>query len=224
MLGALFAGQLNSGINAAWILFYLAEDKYWYDLVRQEVDAAANRYCADKSIPLVERLMKVPMEAWESEFPNIDLVLKESIRLQLPGAAFRKNISGRPIPLNKEGTEVIPTDAYATFAVRDIHRNPSIYTEPERFDPTRYLEGRAEDKNKQYGWIGWGVSRHPCLGMRFAKLENNIITAMWVASFDVTGVVDADGKKTTPPEIDVNLHAAHKPERKVFINYKVRED
>jgi sterol 14-demethylase len=168
--------------------------------------------------------MQVPIEAWETEFPMIDTVLKESIRLQLPGTAFRKNISGRPIPLNKEGTEVIPTDAYAAFAVRDIHRNPNIYTDPDKFDPERYSPNRAEDKNKQFAWIGWGVGRHPCLGMRFAKLENNIITAFWMAAFKDMQVVDASGKPSGTPAVDRNLHAANKPTQKVYINYKLRED
>jgi sterol 14-demethylase len=154
----------------------------------------------------------------------IDLVLKESIRLQLPGAAFRKNVSGRPIPLNKEGTEVIPTDAYAAFAVRDIHRNTTIYTDPEKFDPERYFPDRAEDKNKQFAWIGWGVGRHPCLGMRFAKLENNIITAFWMAAFKDMELVDKNGKASGLPAIDVNFHSAAKPKQKVYVNYKLREN
>jgi cytochrome P450 len=205
------------------MLFYLTENPHWHTLVREEVDSVANRYCADTSLPLADRLMQVPLEAWESEFPTIDLVLKECIRLQLPGAAFRKNISGRPIPLNKSGTEVIPPDAYAAFATRDIHLNPTIYTDPEKFDPARFLPGRVEDKNKQYGWIGWGVARHPCLGMRFAKLENNVITAFWVAMFEGEKLVDRDGRSTGMPEVDLNLHSAHKPERKVWIEYENRQ-
>lgn len=206
------------------MLLYLADDKKWHQLVKEEVDTVANRYCPDTSVPLGDKLMQVPMEAWENEFPTIDLVLKESIRLQLGGNAFRKNISGKPIPLNKEGTEVIPVDAFATYAVTELHHNPDIYADHDRFDPARYLPDRAEDKKRPYAWIGWGVSRHPCLGMRFAKLENNIITAFWVANFDRFELVDANGKVTEAPYVSRNFHSAHKPEDKVFVNYKIRED
>ena len=206
------------------MLLYLAEDKKWHDRVLEETGNVANRYCSDSSSSLVDRLMHVPMEAWESEFPTTDLVLKECIRLQLPGSAFRKNVSGRPIPLNKAGTEVIPTDAYAAFAVVDVHLNPDIYTDPESFDPERYYPDRAEDKKKQYGWIGWGVSRHPCLGMRFAKLENNIIAAFWVAAFKDMQLVDANGKPSGTPAVDRNIHSASKPAQKVYIKYQSREN
>jgi cytochrome P450 len=206
------------------MLLYLADNKKWHDLVLEETERVADRYCSDSSLPLVDRLMHVPMEAWEFEFQTTDLVLKECIRLQLPGSAFRKNISGRPIPLNKEGTEVIPPDAYAAFAVVDVHLNPDIYPDPERFDPERYFPDRAEDKKKQYGWVGWGVSRHPCLGMRFAKLENNIITAFWMAAFKDMQLVDAKGNASGPPAVDRNFHSATKPAQKVFINYTPREN
>lgn len=205
------------------MIVFLSKNEHWLQRVREEVDSVADRYGGDKSLPIIDRLMQVPMEAWESEFPVIDLCLKESIRLNLNGTAFRKNISGKPIPLNKEGTEVIPPEAYALYPVADIHHNPSIYTDHETWDPSRYLPDRAEDKKAQHAWLGWGVSRHPCLGMRFAKLENNVITAFWMASFEGMELVDAKGREMDPPEINKNAHSAHKPEKKMFINYKLRE-
>jgi cytochrome P450 len=155
--GALFAGQLNSGINAAHILIYLASNPYWMQRVREEIETVANRYSSDPSAPLKERLMSVPIEAWESEFTLTDLCLRETIRLQLPGNAFRKNISDEAIPLNKEGTEVIPPGTYATYATGDVHLDPSIYSDPLEWDPSRHLPERAEDKKALYAYMGWGV-------------------------------------------------------------------
>jgi len=150
VLGALFAGQLNSGINAAWILVYLTSKPYWLDRVREEVKGVADRYCPDDSPPLKERLMQVPIEAWEGEFPIIDMCLRDSIRLQALGTTFRKNISGHDIPLNKQG-EVIPSGAYVSLAVGDMHYDPKIYENPDEWDPARYLPERAEDKKQLYG-------------------------------------------------------------------------
>lgn len=67
--------------------------------VRQEVDNVAEKYSPDKAVPLKERLMKVPMEAWEFEFPDVDLCLREVIRLQLSGTALRRN-TGPDLPIN----------------------------------------------------------------------------------------------------------------------------
>lgn len=219
VLGALFAGQLNSGVNAAWILIYLATNPIIKDRVFAEVNAAANKYSSDQNLPLKDRLMSLPIEAWEHEFPLIDACLKDTIRLQLPGCACRKNISGSDIPLSSG--EVIPKDAYVTYLVGDVHQDPAVYPDPLKWDPFRYIE-RAEDKKVHNGAIMWGVSRHPCLGMRFAKLENNLITAFFLAYFDDLQAHDSTGRLFEPPPPEMNLHAAHRPQVPTWLTYKVR--
>lgn len=67
--------------------------------VREEVNSVADKYNSDTSLPLKERLMSVPLDAWDSEFPLVDLCLREVIRLQLSGTAFRKN-NGPDIPIH----------------------------------------------------------------------------------------------------------------------------
>ena len=67
----------------------------------------------------------------------------------------------------------------------------------------------------------WGLARHPCLGMRFAKLENNLITAFFLAYFDDLKLVDAKGQETSRlPHTNRNKWTAAKPEGKVFLKYR----
>ena len=108
IVGALFAGQLNSGINAAWVVCYLALNPEWMTKVREEVATVANRYNPKSTAPLIDQLSNVPVEAWETEFESSDLCLRESIRLQLLGTAFRRNTSGKDVAL---GDQVIPNGA-----------------------------------------------------------------------------------------------------------------
>lgn len=222
IVGALFAGLLNSGINAAWVLCYLATSPEWLTKARDEVRAVAARHARDPSAPLRYQLDDVPLEAWEADFPIVDLCLKDSIRLNLLGTAFRKNISGRAIPTGN-GMEVIPPNAVVTYATADVHQDPSIYPNPEVWDPARYLPGREEDKKAPHVWLGWGVGRHPCGGMRFAKLEQNIITAYFLASFDF-GLEDESGSTLrVPPKVDQNGHSACKPKDPPYLRVSVRE-
>jgi cytochrome P450 len=162
IIGALFAGLLNSGINAAWHMCYLATSPEWLAKTLDEVRSVAAKYARDPKAPLRHQLNDVPLEAWEAEFPVVDLCLRDSIRLSLLGTAMRRNISGKALPIG-DGDEVIPPGAFVTYATADIHLDPEIYPDPHRWDPARYLPERAEDKKKEdYGWIGWGVGRHPC--------------------------------------------------------------
>lgn len=218
VLGALFAGQLNSGINAAWTLVYMINKPEWLSKVRAEVVAMASRYCSDTSAPLKDQLIHVPIEAWESELPLVDFCLKDSIRLQTMGATFRKNVSERSIPINS--TEVIPDESYVAWHVGDLHYHPAVYKNPDEWDPSRYMPGREEDKQFQYAWIGWGVGRHPCLGRRFAELENNLTVAFFVAYFDDLKLADERGSERGLPRSDRNNHSARKPSERIWIKYQ----
>jgi len=60
------------------------------------------------------------------------------------------------------------------------------------------------------------------LGMRFAKLENNLIVAFFLAYFDDLKLANAKGNETTRvPPTNRNNHTARKPDEKVYIKYKV---
>ncbi|ORY18132.1 cytochrome P450 6A1 [Clohesyomyces aquaticus] len=222
VVGSLFAGLLNSGINAAWVLCYLATSPDWLAKAQEEIRTVAAKYATNPDAPLRHQLDDVPLEAWESEFPVVDVCLKDSIRLNLLGTAFRKNISGKAIPTGN-GNEVIPPGAFVTYATGDIHLDPEIYKDPLKWDPSRYSPERAEDKKKQHGFVGWGVGRHPCLGMRFAKLEQNIITAYFLATFDFELQDKKGNTLNQAPPIDMNGHSAHKPKVPIYLKTTTRE-
>jgi hypothetical protein len=59
--------------------------------------------------------------------------------------------------------------------------------------------------------------------MRFAKLEQVLITVFWVAMFNYE-LVDSEGHPTAKiPESNMNGFSAHKPEPKVYFKYKLRD-
>jgi cytochrome P450 len=201
----------------------LAKNKEWHDKVNREVQDTANRYSPDSTLPLKDRLMHVPLEAWESEFRAIDLCLKETIRLQMSGCAFRYNRSNKDIPLGGSSGEVIPQGAFVAMAAGDMHYNSDIYTHPDEWDPSRYLPGRAEDKKQAYSWMGWGLARHPCLGVRFAKLENNLVVAFFLAYFSEFELTDKRGSPIgCVPACDRDNYTPRKPTQGLCLKLKDR--
>lgn len=180
VIGALFAGQVNSGINSAWLFIELANNPDWMEKARKEIDAAVAKHRTSADQTPVDILSTLAIKDWESGFPIIDICLRETIRFQLVGAAFRKNLSGKDLPIGKT-KEIIPKDAFAVgttvlsrllcgtdgeeaqiYHVDDVHFDPTIYTEPNKWDPSRFLPNRAEDRKKPISYIGWGAGRHPC--------------------------------------------------------------
>jgi hypothetical protein len=60
----------------------------------------------------------------------IDLSLRESIRFQLVGTAFRRNISGQDIPI---GDEIIPNGAFVVRLIRSDSLNADA--DADRYTP-----------------------------------------------------------------------------------------
>ncbi|KAL2274438.1 hypothetical protein FJTKL_03199 [Diaporthe vaccinii] len=164
---AVLAGQLNSGWNAAWVFCFLAMDPHWMREVRAEVDRAVAKHRSGdpKQTPL-DVLSNMGIDDWERDFPLVNLCLHESIRIVTVGAGFRRNISGKDVPIGRTG-DVIPPGAFAAFHIDQIHMDPQIYTDPTRFDPARFLPGREEDKKVPLAYAGWGQGRHPCCEFSF---------------------------------------------------------
>lgn len=136
------------------------------DKVRAEVQTAIDSSATntDPAATKVDKLASVPLGAWETQFPTIEVCLRECIRMTATGATFRRNTSGHDIQV---GSEVVPKDAYVAYSFNHTHQDPNIYPDPTRWDPGRYSEDRAEDKKKQYAYLGWGVGRHPCCKYSF---------------------------------------------------------
>lgn len=158
---AILAGQLNSGFNAAWVFCFLALYPDWMLQVRTEVDDAVAKHRTSPSQKPLGVLSNISIEDWEREFPLINLCLHESIRIVTVGAALRKNISDKDVRIGRTG-EVIPKGAFAAFHIDNIHMDPDVWTDPNKFDPGRFLPGREEDKKEPLTYAGWGMGRHPC--------------------------------------------------------------
>jgi len=155
----LIAGLFNSGYNAAWVLTELFLHPEWLAKVRAEVVAAVDKCVPDNGEDFLDRLAQMKMTNWEQEFPVIDIVLKECIRMRTSGCLMRKNVTGGDMIVGKN---VIPNDTYVMYHLRDIHFDSEIYANPDKWDPSRFMAARDEPSKMEHGYCGWGAGRHPC--------------------------------------------------------------
>jgi cytochrome P450 len=159
--------------------------------------------------PLHKRLAEIPPHGWDDELPVLDTCLRETLRLSNNGTMLRRNVVGDiAIVDGKKSKEqkILERGAFMAYPSDDVHHNPEIYTNPLSFDPERYAPGREEDKRVPLGYIAWGAGRHPCAGMRIAKLEIKLIVTMFLTTYQYE-LVDKNGKFPNPfPTPDRNDH------------------
>ena len=208
--------------TACWALLFLSFHTDWKAKAKAEVDALIDKHTTNSSSePFHKRLAAIHITAWEDEMPILELVIRETLRLSANGTSLRRNVSE---DLSFAGG-IVKRGDFVAYSVADVHSNPEIYSRPREFDPDRFGEGREEDKKGTFSYLGWGagtfsicclkfmspkdfafctVGRHPCTGMKVAKLEIKIILAFMLASFEFD-VVDKFGKRPKGlPKPDAN--------------------
>jgi cytochrome P450 family 135 len=65
----------------------------------------------------------------------------------------------------------LPAGVTLIPAVTLMHEDPTIFPEPQRFRPERFLE---EEEGSTYTWIPFGGGRRRCLGAAFASFEMRV--------------------------------------------------
>ena len=69
------------------------------------------------------------------------------------------------------GRWTIPPDWTVVAAISLLHHDESVFTDPERFDPSRFLGAKPD----LYQWVPYGGGNRRCLGATFASREMNIV-------------------------------------------------
>jgi cytochrome P450 len=154
----LLAGHETTALALTWTLHLLARRPELQDrlrsAIRAETDGARPTPAAVRSVDL------------------LDAVVDEAFRCFPPVWAIGRQptvdveIAGRELPA---GTQVLMSQWV-------VHRDPGIWEEPERFDPDRWLDGRAADKPR-FAHFPFGGGPRTCIGDKFAGLEIRLALA-----------------------------------------------
>ena len=176
------------------MLIDLAIHPEWREKCKKEIQDLLSRHLDDSLSPatLHEKLAAVPVSAWEDELPILEACTRESQRIIVTGTTLRRNLRKEM----KIGEQVVKQGDFLVYSLADVHLNPEYYPEPYKYDPGRWLRPDPVP-NAIYPSLGWGAGRHPCPGMKVAKLEMKLILALFLTRYEFD-LVDKDGKFPNP--------------------------
>ncbi|XP_060209967.1 nicotine N-demethylase CYP82E3-like [Lycium barbarum] len=170
VLSLILDGSGTTSVHLIWIMSLLLNNPHAMKQAQDEIDT------------------KVGKERWveESDIKNLvylQAIVKETSRLYppvpllLPHEAVQDcQVAGYDIP---KGTRLY-------INAWKIHRDPNIWSEPEKFMPERFLTSKAniDAGGQHFEFIPFGSGRQSCPGKTFATLLTHLTFARLLQGFD----------------------------------------
>lgn len=82
---------------------------------------------------------------------------------------------------------VIPKGCILNISIFDLHRNPNIYPDPEKFDPDRFLPENIKSRHP-FAYLPFSAGYRNCIGQKFAILELKVALCGILRNFLIEAV------------------------------------
>ena len=159
----LVAGHETTATSLAWVIHRLLKHPHVLEMARAEVASViGNGPCPPAPTP--EQIARLTY---------LDAVIKETARLHpvIP-IVVRQLETDHAV-----GSVQLPAGCVAAPCIYLAHRRPDLWTEPDSFDPGRFLGTRPDP----YAFFPFGGGVRHCLGAAFATCEMKIVLARLLA-------------------------------------------
>ncbi|XP_012526373.1 probable cytochrome P450 6a14 isoform X2 [Monomorium pharaonis] len=151
-----FAGGFEtSAMTMTFALYELAQYQDIQDKVHKEIDKTLAKH-GDLTYDAV------------NEMTYLHKVLNETLR-KYPPVPVLNRICTEEIILSTTNIS-LPKETLITIPVLGIHRDPSIYPDPDNFDPERFNADKIAERHP-YAYLPFGEGPRICIGLRFANLQ-----------------------------------------------------
>lgn len=171
LVGYMFATIANTHAGVAMCALHILADPALHARVVAEQDASRRAHG--------EAITNAALK----EMPLLSACYHETLRLYAPTLHLRMTLQPMQI-----GSFELPARSLIAFSPYLLHRDPAVYSDPEVFDPERFLAGpRGPGKapsNSQFLTYGRGV--HTCIGRHLARQEILLGVARLLREFSVT--------------------------------------
>uniref|UniRef100_A0A8C5QHN5 Cytochrome P450 n=1 Tax=Leptobrachium leishanense TaxID=445787 RepID=A0A8C5QHN5_9ANUR len=164
----MFEGHDTTMSGISWILYCLAKHPEHQKRCREEIQ---------------ELLGKRDTMEWEdlNKIPYTTMCIKEGLRLYPPVPVVSRELSK---PITFYDGRSLPAGTITTLNMYCIHRNSSVWKEPEVFDPLRFS---PENSNRHsHAHVPFAAGPRNCIGQNFAMNEMKVAVALTLNRFELS--------------------------------------
>ncbi|XP_047951649.1 ferruginol synthase-like [Salvia hispanica] len=141
-------------------------------------------------------------EADIASLPYLQAVIKETFRYHPPGPLAVTRMSEADQEVNGY---MIPKGTQILVNTWSMAKDTSIWTDPESFEPERFLDNKLDFKGQHFQLIPFGAGRRICPGMPLATRILQTTTAVLVHNFDWKLEKDKDHPDHKNDNFAINL-------------------
>ncbi|XP_014721363.3 cytochrome P450 4F2-like [Equus asinus] len=166
----MFGGHDTTASGLSWVLYNLARHPEHQERCRQEV----RELLRDREPKEIE---------WDdlAQLPFLTMCIKESLRLHPPAVGISRCCT-QDIVL-PDG-RVIPKGVICLISIFGTHHNPSVWPDPEVYDPFRFDPENIKEKSP-LAFIPFSAGPRNCIGQTFAMTEMKVVLALTLLRFRV---------------------------------------
>jgi cytochrome P450 len=154
----LLAAHESTGNTLTWVWHLLSLHPEVQDRLHEEID----------------RVLKDRLPTWQ-DLPTLDysrMVVQEAMRLWPASWLLLRTAVDEDV---LEGIRV-PRGALVLLSPFVTHRHPDFWSDPERFDPTRF-SAAASARRHRFAFFPFGGGPRKCIGETFALAQMTLVTA-----------------------------------------------
>eukprot|EP00287_Rhodomonas_sp_CCMP768_P014655 CAMPEP_0196758384 /NCGR_PEP_ID=MMETSP1091-20130531/104159_1 /TAXON_ID=302021 /ORGANISM="Rhodomonas sp., Strain CCMP768" /LENGTH=441 /DNA_ID=CAMNT_0042107203 /DNA_START=239 /DNA_END=1564 /DNA_ORIENTATION=+ len=168
MICLLFAGQHTSSVTSSWTGLYMLRDA-----------------ALIKRLEAEQRAVSGPLDGAKIKSMSLlQACVSEALRLQPPLIFLMRKV------LEEQTYKgiTIPKDDIVFLSPSLAGRRADVFSNPNQYEPDRFLEPRSEHRKFTHGWLGFGGGRHRCLGENFAYMQIMTIWSYLLRNFELEAV------------------------------------
>ncbi|CAM2119098.1 unnamed protein product [Caretta caretta] len=165
----MFGGHDTTATGISWLLYCMALHPEHQQRCREEI----KEILGDRETIHWNDL---------SNMPYTTMCIKESLRLYPPVPQVYRQLNQ---PVTFFDGRTLPEGSLVSLHIYALHRNPTVWKDPEVFDPLRFSQDNLSDQHP-FAFMPFAAGPRNCIGQQFAMTELKVAVALTLLRFKLT--------------------------------------
>nr|XP_033772205.1 cytochrome P450 4B1-like [Geotrypetes seraphini] len=165
----MFEGHDTTSSGISWILYCMAKYPEHQEKCREEIQ----EILGDRDTVEWDDLGKMTYTT---------MCIKESLRLYPSVSGVSRQLTK---PITFFDGRSLPAGSLVGVSIYAIHRNPSVWKNPEVFDPMRFTPENSSDRHS-HAFVPFAAGGRNCIGQNFAMNEMKVAVALTLQRFQLS--------------------------------------